>query len=444
MRILCTLIAAVMACTLECIAADRVSSPSPNEEIYLALADEMESSLQKEILERWFPTAVDEEGGGFFENYSLDWTRRPGSDRSIVYQSRLTWTAAQAALRFPDQAEFYLRMTRHGTACLLERMWDQKHGGFYWSIDASGQPANEGAEHKHIYGVAFGLYALTASYQATGDEATLEMAKKVFQWMEEHAHDSKNKGYYEYVALDGSYVEGGTNPIGARADQKSMNTHIHVLEALTALYQIWQDPEVRTRVQEVLEICRDRIYTEPGYLTQFFTADWQRLPGPDSFGHDVETGFLMVEAAEALGRHDDKQVWTAARRLVDHALLYGWDDEFGGLYDAGAINAEGVVTGDLHTEKIWWVQAESLNALMLMHERFGNETDRYWDAFFQQWEFIRKYQIDHERGGWYPTVHANGEPASRVKSNRWTECYHQARAMLVVSERLRRLAQDGE
>ena len=117
----------------------------------------------------------------------------------------------------------------------------------------------------------------------------------------------------------------------------------------------------------------------------------------------------MVEAAEALGRHDDKQVWTAARRLVDHALLYGWDDEFGGLYDAGAINAEGVVTGDLHTEKIWWVQAESLNALMLMHERFGNETDRYWDAFFQQWD-LSEISDRSRAGSWYQS--ANGEPAT--------------------------------
>lgn len=425
--------------------ADSALSVKPGREAYLRLAGEMEANLQKEILERWFPAAVDQQGGGFFENFGLDWKRQPGDNKSIVYQSRLTWTAAQAAQRFPEKAEFYRAMTRRGAACLADKLWDKERGGFYWTVDAAGQPAGQGAANKQIYGVGFGLYALAASYQATKDPASLDLAKKCFGWMEAHAHDDQNKGYYEYVALDGSQVQGGgANVIGARADQKSMNTHIHVLEALTALYQVWPDPAVRTRVEEVFELCRDKIYGEPGYLTQFLTADWQRIAGPDSFGHDVEAGFLMVEAAEAMGRPDDERAWTAARHLVDHALQYGWDGERGGLYDAGPMDARGVVTGKLKTEKIWWVEAEQLNALLLQHERHGKESGKYWEAFVKQWAFIAKYQVDHARGGWYPTVHEDGKPASQVKSNTWTECYHQGRAMLVVSARLRRLAQEGQ
>jgi mannobiose 2-epimerase len=418
--------------------ADDAPSIRPVKETYLRIANEVEANLQKEILEKFFPVTVDEQGGGFYENYSLNWTRAAGSNKSIVYQSRLTWTSAQAARRFPARADLYLAMTRRGAACLADKLWDKAGGGFYWQIGANGQPISD---TKQMYGHAFGIYALAASYQASKDQATLDLAKKGFQWLEEHSHDRVNKGYFENIGADGKPVARGrdSSAVGADAGQKSMNTSIHILEALTGLYAVWPDPLLKARVQEMLEICRDKVYSEPGYLTQFLTADWQRTSSPDSFGHDVETGFLMVEAADVLGQ-DDAGAWTAARHLVDHAMQYGWDKQLGGLYDAGTMNAQGVVTGGLRTEKIWWVEAEHLNALLLLHEHAGKETSQYWDAFIKEWDWISKYQIDHTNGGWWPTVQADGTPASRVKADMWTECYHQGRAMLNVSERLRKLA----
>jgi mannobiose 2-epimerase len=291
-----------------------------------------------------------------------------------------------------------------------------------------------------MYGHSFGIYALAASYKATKDPATLDLAKKAFQWLEEHSHDAVNKGYIENIGADGKPVaRGGGNSVGAAAGQKSMNTSIHLLESLTALYGVWPDPLLKTRVQEMLEICRDKVYSDPGYLIQFFTADWKPTVSPDSFGHDVESGFLMVEAAEGLGQ-EDARAWSDARNLVDHSLQYGWDNKLGGLYDSGTLGAGGSVTGGLRTEKIWWVEAEQLNALLLQHEHVGKQTAKYWDAFVQEWNWITKYQVDHVNGGWWPTVAADGTPASRLKADNWTESYHQGRAMLNVSERLRKLA----
>jgi len=434
--LLCAVVVVLGSGAATCLAADGSSIP-PTKENYLRIAAEVETNLQKEILQKFFPVTVDEQGGGFYENYSLNWTRTAGGNKSIVYQSRLTWTSAAAAGRFPAQASLYLDLTRRGAACLADKLWDKNSGGFYWQVGTNGQPTSD---TKQMYGHAFGIYALAASYQATKDPATLDLAKKAFQWLEEHAHDNVNKGYFENIGVDGKpVVRGGGNSVGASAGQKSMNTRIHILEALTGLYEVWPDPLLKTRVQEMLEICRDKVYSEPGYLTQFLTADWQRTSSPDSFGHDVEAGYLMVEAADVLGQ-DDPRSWTAARHLVDHALQYGWNNQLGGLYDSGAMNAQGVVTGGLRTEKIWWVEAEQLNALLLQHEHAGKETTKYWDAFVKEWDWISKYQIDHTNGGWWATVQADGTPASRVKADMWTECYHQARAMMNVSDRLRKLA----
>lgn len=413
------------------------SAARPAASDYLRIADEVETNLRTQILEKFFPRTANEKGGGFFENYGLDWSRLPGEGKSIVYQSRLTWTSAQAAERFPAQGGMYLAMTRRGAACLADIMWDKDGGGFFWTVGPERQPT---APLKQMYGHAFGIYALAASYHATQDPQTLALAKKAFQWLEEHAHDPEHLGYFENIGPDGKPASpGGGNAVGAAAGQKSMNTGIHILEALTGLYQVWPDPLVQQRVREMLEICRTRFYSDPGYLVQFLSADWKRTLSPDSFGHDVEAGFLMVEAGETLGQDEDRN-WSAARHLMDHALQYGWDNQRGGLYDSAVINAEGAVTGETHTEKIWWVEAEQLNALLLLHERYGKETGRYWDAFVKEWDWIRHWQVDQVHGGWWPTVRADGTPASRVKADMWTECYHQARAMLVVSERLRKLA----
>jgi mannobiose 2-epimerase len=307
-------------------------------------------------------------------------------------------------------------------------------------VDTNGRPAGQGTSGKQVYGIAFGIYSLAASYEASRDQATLDFAQKGFRWLDDHAHDNQNGGYFEVLNLDGSPAPNGVSVVGARSGQKSMNTSIHVLEAFTGLYRIWPDPALRARLQEMYDINLRKIYSEPGYLTMFFNSDWSRVPGRDSFGHDVEAGFLLVEAAEALGK-DDPAAWSAARHLVDHALQYGWDNERGGLFDSGAMTADGVVTGNLAKDKIWWVEAEQLNVLLLLHSHFGRETQKYWVAFVKEWDYITRYQVDHQHGGWYPTVREDGTPANGVKSDGWTECYHQGRSMLTVSETLRRLAE---
>jgi mannobiose 2-epimerase len=215
-----------------------------------------------------------------------------------------------------------------------------------------------------------------------------------------------------------------------------MNTHIHLLEAFTGLHEVWPDPVLHRRLEELFQIVRDKIVVEPGCQCLYFNLDWRPVPDLDSFGHDIETAYLLTEAAAALDKPEDAAAWTAARHLVDHALEFGFDRQRGGFYNEGTTFGR-----DVTKEKIWWVEAEGLNALLLMHERFGRETAQYWDAFVKQWDFISQHQIDATHGGWYPTLGADGQPKpNQPKSDRWTEGYHQGRALMNVSDRLRKLA----
>ncbi|MDI9400813.1 MAG: AGE family epimerase/isomerase [Verrucomicrobiota bacterium] len=411
---------------------------APEPKAYLRIAAELEANLKEHILQKFFPAALDEKNGGFIENFSRDWKPQSSATKSIVYQSRLTWTSARAALRFPEEADLYLAQSRHGAKYLAEKMWDKKEGGFFWEVPVDGSPARE---LKEMYGHAFGIYALAANYQATQDTAALELAQKAFQWMEKYAHDSLHGGYFESIGPGGKpLTPNSKNVVGAQEGQKSMNTSIHILEALTELYAVWPDPLLKKRLQEMLEVCHQRFFRPPGYLIQFTDRDWKPVESPDSFGHDVETGFLMIEAADALGLEDKAPYWEAARQLVNHALLYGWDETRGGLYDLGTLNADGSVTSGLKTMKVWWVQAEQLNVLLLLHERFAKETPRYWEAFQKEWHWISSFQIDPLHGGWWADVQKEGQPVIRNKADCWTECYHQARALFNTSERLRQMA----
>ncbi|MGD0090896.1 MAG: AGE family epimerase/isomerase, partial [Planctomycetota bacterium] len=160
-------------------------------------------------------------------------------------------------------------------------------------------------------------------------------------------------------------------------------------------------------------------------------------PDHDSYGHDVEAAFLLLEAGAALKEGADAKTQAVARSLVDHALEHGWDAEYGGFYDKG-----GASTPAFGLDKVWWTQAEGLNALLLMHEQFGRATPKYFEAFLKQWEFIWKYQADHKNGEWYDTVSREGKPVpGQAKGQIWKAAYHNGRALVNVTEALRRLGE---
>jgi mannobiose 2-epimerase len=413
---------------------------APAKEEYLRLADEVESHLMKDVVRPWFPRCIDGENGGFHPSFSRDWTKGAAGPKFVVFQARMTWIAATLAEHRPELREEMLPHARHGLRYLKDVMWDKEHGGFHWQLSPRGQVDERIGTHKQLYGAAFGLYASAAAYDATRDPVALQLAKDAFHWLEKHAHDGEHGGYFEIFTREGKVIlpEGAATPRsrnygGFLAGYKSMNSHIHVLEALSALYQVWKDERVAKRLEAALLIVRDRVAVEPGCLNLYFTHDWRAVPDHDSFGHDVETAFLMLEAEETLGKHDPKTL-KMARMLVDHALDWGWDDKHGGFYDRGF--AFGAAYAK---EKIWWAEVEGLNALLLMYERFGRETDRYWNAFVKQWEFIRKHQIDSEHRGLYPDVHEDGKPINTTKGHNWKAAYHDGRSFMHVADRLRKM-----
>ena len=208
---------------------------------------------------------------------------------------------------------------------------------------------------------------------------------------------------------------------------------------------MWPDPVLRARVQELQRLVRDVITVQPGAMNLYLTNDWRAVPDHDSYGHDVEATYLIDEAGAELARagapvsaSERERTEKVGRMLMDHALAYGWDTAHGGLYHSGSFSGP---PADLLKE--WWVQMESLNTLLLLHERYGRETEVYWKAFQLQWQWIQKYQVDHQFHGEYELIKIDGTPTFPGKGRMWKASYHEARALMNVGERLNRMAGEG-
>lgn len=420
-----------------------------------ALADTIRASLREELLEPWYPRAVDTVYGGFLSNLAHDWTPAERQDKFIVTQARHVWMTARAAGYFPEQREAYLAMARQGVDFLREHLWDDEHGGFHALVSREGrllQGSDPFTQGKTAYGNAFGIYGLAAYYAASGDTAALHFAQRAFRWLDEHAHDPRHGGYYQFVERDGTPRRTGWGPHPA----KDQNSSIHLLEAFTELYHVWPDSVLRDRLAEMLTIVRDTIVVEPGTLQLFSHEDWTPLSFRDSseaarranlgldhvsFGHDVETAFLMLEAAEALGL-DPAPTLAAGKRMVDHALAHGWDDAVGGFFDGG-LYVEGREAPEIVLEeKAWWSQAEGLNTLLLLADHYPDDERRYYARFEEMWAYIDAYLVDHEHGGWYVGgLDRDPELREAPKGSIWKAAYHDGRALMNVA---RRLAEAGE
>lgn len=417
---------------------------APDREEQRALREKIEKNLREEMT-KWYPRAIDKELGGFHQNFATDWSSLPDDNRFLVYQARMTWTAAAFAEFSKEGCAQFAEYAKYGVAYLDKVMRDGENGGFHFVLGPKGNVDPRLGTEKHVYGTSFALYAGSKAYAVTRDPTARKVARDAFDWLETHAHDSEDGGYFEALTRDGtpilSWPEGA--PVAKRGDRlgvyygfKSMNSHIHLLEAVAEFSKIEKSALVMRRLGELLAIVRDRIAAEPGALNLYLARDWKPAPAHDSFGHDVETAYLLVEASNALGAPDDAKTWRMARQLVDHALDFGWDDEFGGFYDKGDVFAGRAYD----MTKVWWTQAEGLNALLRMHAKFGGSTDRYWKAFVKQWAFIEKSQIDATHGGWYGEVSREGKPPRDGRqATQWKANYHTGRALMNVVEMLRRL-----
>ena len=412
-----------------------------------ALKNEIEKELNQNILDRWYPVILDQEYGGYLSNLTNAFVPMEKQDKMIVTQARHMWTTAMVARKRNN--ETYLQYAAHGFPFLL-KMWDTMYGGFYQNVDRAGIPLDGS---KSAYGNAFAIYGLSAYFAASGDTAALNLAKKTFHWLESHSYDPEYGGYFQVLTREGNVIPRGeaTNSFSP-AGLKDQNSSIHLLEAFTSLYQVWPDALVKQRLSEMYRLVKDVMINDRHYLDLFFEPDWTPVSfyGQDSvtilentsidhvsFGHDIETAYLLLEASEALGLAHDQALLDELRLIVDHAVL-GLDPVHGGLFDEGYYFDRSQPVAIIKNTKAWWAQAEALNTLLIFHQYYPEAG--YDKLFVEMWEYIKKYVIDQEHGGWYISgIDTQPRAKNAPKASIWKSTYHNYRALAncldILSER---------
>jgi mannobiose 2-epimerase len=415
-----------------------------------SLLNEFLESLRQNLLDKWYPLAVDKKNGGYFTNISYDWKIEQAQHKMVVTQARHIWTASKAAMFFDNKV--YQDIAIHGFDFLNNHLWDEKHGGFFQMRNYKGEFTDYLGfnNEKRTYGNAFAVYGLAALYELTRDKKVLNLAKKAFKWIESHAFDRKMNGYFQFLTKEGEPFNKNSKYKTAADDAvevgyKDQNSSIHLLEAYTELYSVWPNEELRKKLYGLLILIRDVIITSKGHMNLFFEYDWTPISFKDalkeireknyrldhvSFGHDYETAFLMLEASYALGLENDIDTLKTAKKMIDHAIVNGWDNENGGFYDAGYYFAGQSNCTIIQGTKNWWAQAEGLNILLIMSKIFPDE-EIYLDYFNKLWNYIKNYLLDEENGGWFEGG-LDKEPHLKTgpKGHIWKCTYHTCRALM--------------
>jgi len=418
----------------------------------LTIYQQMKKSMVDELLKPWYPASIDHKYGGFLSTFTYDFKPQGNQDKMIVTQGRHVWSNAKAAEMFPKDT-WYGKGEDAGLRFLRDKMWDNQYGGFYSYTDRQGNPKPGGFAPKEAYGNSFALYALAAYYQSTGDTSALNFAIKEFYWLEQHSHDQFYKGYFQHMERDGTPIKRTRSfPSNSETGYKDQNTSIHLLESFSELYSVWPDTLLKMRLQEMLHLVRDVITDKRGDLILFFQPDWRPVSFRDSsraviarnrnldyvsFGHNIETAYLMLEASHLLGIKNDTLTNRIAKKMVDDALTNGWDAKAGGFYDEGYYfkDKPGItITADT---KNWWAQAEGLNTLLLMADKYPHDPLQYEKKFEQQWQYVQTYLIDHEHGDWYQGG-LDKQPNYKMdlKGQIWKGTYHVFRALTNCTNRL--------
>lgn len=384
------------------------------------LAAEMKKELIEDILPYWMNKMCNP-ADGFYGRISGEEVLDPSAPVGNIMTARILWTFASAyrVLRNPE----YLEVALKAKKLLIEKFYDAELGGTYWSLNADYTPLDT---KKQIYAIAFTIYGLAELNRATGDEEALEYAIKLFHSIEEHSFDKEKDGYFEAFTRTWDTIEDMRLSEKDANESKTMNTHLHVIEAYTCLYRVWKDQLLETRLRGLLNIFDKYILADNGHLKLFFDDDWNCSYDIFSYGHDIEASWLLHEAALVLG--DKEWIDRVESRVpsIVAAATEGFTPEGGMIYEK---------LGDhIDSDRHWWVQAEAAVGYYNLWEHFGAQEGI--ENALHCWEYVKNYLLDKESGEWFWSIRADGT-INRVedKAGFWKCPYHNGRMCLEIVER---------
>ncbi|GJM32819.1 MAG: cellobiose 2-epimerase [Saprospiraceae bacterium] len=390
----------------------------------IGLKEEFQEELDH-ILDWWQNRMIDWENGGFYGRMDGQSQLHAEADKSVILNSRILWTFAAAA-RLSDNYG-YKNTADRAYQYLKQHFVDPLEGGVFWMLDYKGEPVQT---KKQIYAQAFTIYALSEYYMLTQSQEALNTVFEIFWLIEKYSYDRKTDGYYEAFNREWQTMHDLRLSEKDANAAKTMNTHLHVLEAYTNLYRACPHEAVSLALTKLI-VCFLEKFIDPEHhhLNLFFDQEWNLSASHISYGHDIECSWLLWEAAEVLGDESlKKRVAPVVVQMAEATLQEG-------LAPNGGLNHEIEYNGHRNTDKHWWPQAEAVvgfhNAWLLSGK------DHYLQAAQQSWSFIKKHLKDPKGGEWFWLVDQHEKPnLMEDKAGPWKAPYHNGRMCMEMRRRL--------
>ena len=388
-----------------------------------------ELSLElKNILSYWKHFTVDKVNGGFVgkidNNNNIDYSAPKGS----VLNARILWSFSAAYNLNADPG--YLEMADGAFQYINDNFIDKEFGGVYWLLDAKGTPIDT---KKQVYAIAFTIYAFSEYFSASKNPFAKEKAIELYNDLIKHSYDIGRGGYFEAFGREWNTLDDLRLSEKDANEKKTMNTHLHVLEAFTALYRIWPNERLRRKIIELVHYFTTQIINkETGSLILFFDENWKAKSDIVSFGHDIEAAWLLLEAVEAV--HDEvltDLVKSTSVRMAE-AAKNGLDPDGSLWYEYEPS------TNHFIREKHWWVQAE---AMVGFFYAWQVSTDEHFLAIsLKNWEFVKRKIINYPKGEWFWGINEQDEVMpGEDKVGIWKCPYHNSRACIELIKRIEQL-----
>jgi len=392
--------------------------------------DQLENSVHENLFQNiipfWLNYSIDKENGGFFGRISNDLHQDKNAPKSLILISRILWTFSALYKFKPD--EKYLDIAKRAYNYLIDHLIDNQYGGAYWLVDTKGLVIDN---MKKMYGQAFLIYSLSEYYSVVKYDSILAESIKTFQLIENHNYDKEFGGYFEVSNRDWSVAEDMRLSAVDMNEKKSMNTHLHLIEAYANFYRYWKNDEIKLPLQKLIDNFLEHIIDPETYHFKLFLNE-QWLPKSDgvSFGHDIEGSWLLCEAAQVIG--DDyyiEKVNDISKKIVDVVI-----DE--ALSNKGAVFLERDGNGNIIKDVVyWWPQAEAVVAFLNIYQL--NHDEKYLNLAYKVWQYIDNYLVDKQNGEWFYEVTADGQAnQNRLKVSEWKGPYHNTRACIEILNRI--------
>ncbi len=401
-----------------------------------------EALLAGNLMPFWAKHAWDHEHGGFLTRLDRRGRRLEDHEKVLMMQVRMIHSLS-AAHRHGLCNQGYLALANQGFDYLVANFWDTELGGFYYSVTRDGQPK---CRRKNTDFHGYALTGLSEYYLASRREEARAWAERVFEVLMAQAAD-RDQGFLEdFDGGDWDALNAEQMNLGGRKDIKTIDMHTNILEGFMYLSAATGLPRHRQALREMLAlIVAKGLHPDHGCTITAFDANWEPVADAQgsmttSYGLNVELAWIMMDALEVLGEARDPYRGEILG-LLDHALEFGFDHAKGGLASYGPPRGPVCEAHNLPKDRLlrpWWGQAELLNALVAAFS--WTRDTRYAHALLKAFDWIERYQIDHECGDWYQEVHwETGLPISTDKGGEFKTSFHAGRALIRVAEGVRTL-----